>query len=109
MTGFEVFLFGLLKAALTGAVAGAMMALVCLNWQRICNWFQARYSLLQSNPDSIGFSIQEKMASGQYKTVYGIFDRNSNRLLASETVASDSIDQELARVHQGSSLVVYPS
>lgn len=109
MTGFEFFLFGLLKAALTGAVAGAVIALVCLHWSQICAWFQSRIALMKTNPNNLGFSIQERLASGQYKTVYGIFNGKTNNLLACEAVDSDAIDQELAKIHRTSSLVVFPS
>lgn len=109
MTGFEFFLFGLLKAAISGAVAGAVIALICLNWQRIVDWFQSRLALKSSDVNNVGFSIQERLASGEYRTVYGVFNTRTQQLIDAETVTSQQIDNQLQQVHRGHPLVVYPS
>ncbi|GFO67477.1 hypothetical protein GMLC_10560 [Geomonas limicola] len=109
MTGFEYFLFGLLKAALTGAVAGSVISLVCLNWDRICRWFQARISLKARDIDNVGFSLQERLASGDYRTVYGIFNKKTHQVLDTETVSSGRIDDTVAEVHRGTNLVLFPN
>lgn len=109
MTGFEFFLYGLLKAAVTGAVAGAVIALVCLHWQRIVDWFQSRIALKTSDVNNVGFSLQERLANGDYRTVYGVFNTRTQQLIDTETVTSQGIDPDLQRVHQGHPLVVYPT
>lgn len=109
MTGFEYFLFGLLKAAITGAVAGAVIAVVCMNWQRLVDWFQSRLALKASDISNVGFSIQERLAGGDYRTVYGIFNTRTRELIDAEAVTSREIDLELQQVHRGHPLVVYPT
>ena len=109
MTGFEFFLYGLLKAAFTGVVAGAVICMLILHWEDICAWFQSRAALKSSNADNIGFSLQEKLADGNYKTVYGIFNTCTNEVLDSEAVSSQQIDPELAELHSSSNLVLVRS
>lgn len=107
MTGFEFFLYGLLKAAVTGMVGGAVIALLCLNWQRILDWFASRSALKASDVDNIGFSMQERLANGEYKTVYGVFNTRTRQCIDTEVVTSREIDGDLSQIHRGSDVVVY--
>jgi hypothetical protein len=109
MTGIEFFLFGLLKAALTGAVVGSVICLVCLNWDHICNWFQARVALKNRDIDNVGFSLQERLASGNYRTVYGIFNQRTQQVLDTESVSSQWVDAQTASVHRDGKLVLFPN
>ena len=107
MTGLEIFFFGLLKAAVAGIAAGAVIYLLCLYWDDIVNWLQGRTSLKESDLDNIGFSLQERLSSGGYKTVYGIFNSRTNTVLDATGVSSTKIDDRLSREHRNSPLVVY--
>jgi len=107
MTGFEYVLLGLVKAAIGGAVAGAVIAIVCLNWDRIVGWFQSRLHLRLSDPNALGFSLQEKTASGQYRTVYGVFNKRTNQLLDSEKVTSGQVDTRVEEMHRGNEMVIF--
>lgn len=107
MIGLEFILFGILKAALAGAACGAVISLVCLHWEQIVDWFRGRASLKQSDLNNVGFSLQERLASGDYQTVYGIFNTDTGAVLDAETVNSRSVDVPLAREHGRSPLLVY--
>ena len=107
MTGLEIFFFGLLKAAVAGIAAGAVIYLLCLYWDDIVNWLQGRTSLKESDLDNIGFSLQEKLTSGGYKTVYGIFNTRTSKVLDAEAVSSDKVDDRLRLEHRSAPLVVY--
>ena len=107
MTGLEIFFFGLLKAALVGIAAGAVIYLLCLYWDDIVNWLQGRTSLKESDLNNIGFSLQEKLASGGYKTVYGIFNTRTSKVLDAEAVSSDKVDDRLRLEHRSAPLVAY--
>ncbi|NMC72951.1 MAG: hypothetical protein GYA56_01070 [Geobacteraceae bacterium] len=107
MTGFEFVLLGLIKAAVTGAVAGAVIALACLNWDRIVNWFQSRQWLRLTNPDAIGFSLRERTANGRFRTAYGVFDTRTGEVMDSEVVSSDTVDSQVEAVHRGKEMVIY--
>lgn len=100
-------LLGLLKAAIGGAVAGAVIAIVCLHWERILSWFQTRLHLKLGNPNALGFSMQEKMATGSYRTVYGIFDTRTRQLMDAEAVNSDRVDTRVAEMHSGNEMVIF--
>ncbi len=109
MTGLEFFLYGLLKAAFAGAIAGTVICMLILHWEDICAWFQSRSALKNSDVDNIGFSLQEQMADGKYKTVYGIFNTRTNEVRDSEVVSSQQVDQDLSDLHAGSNLVLVRS
>jgi hypothetical protein len=107
MTGLEIFFFGLLKAAVAGIAAGAVIYLLCLYWDDIVNWLQGRTSLKESDLDNIGFSLQEKLTSGGYKTVYGIFNTRTSKVLDATGVSSTKIDDRLSQEHRSAPLLVY--
>ncbi len=98
----------LLKAAVTGAVAGAVIAIVCLNWERIVAFMTGNSALKESDVDNVGFSLQEKMASGDYRTVYGIFNTRNSRVLAAEAVNSQQVDERVAELHRRNPLALFP-
>lgn len=103
----ESFLMLLFKAAVTGAVAGAVIALICLNWERIVSFMTEHTALKESDLDNVGFSLQERVASGNYRTVYGIFNTRDRNVLAAEAVDSQRVDNRVASLHHNNPLVVF--
>lgn len=99
----------ILKAAVTGAVAGAVISLICMNWDRIVSYMTGNSALKESDIDNLGFSLQEKMDSGNYKTVYGIFNLRNHKVLAAEAVSSHHVDARVADAHHNNPLVVFPN
>jgi hypothetical protein len=104
----ESFFAMLLKAAITGAVAGAVIALVCLNWERIVSFMTEHTPLKESDLDNVGFSLQERLALGKFRTVYGIFNTRDRNVLAAEAVDSQRVDSQVASLHHESPLVLFP-
>jgi hypothetical protein len=97
-------------ALILGAVAVVGMVLIVLGllyWSKIVDWFKGRQQLKQSDKDSIAFTIQQKMETGEFKTVQGIFNTDSNELLDGVQYQSDNIDEKLAELHRKDELVVY--
>lgn len=105
----ETFMVMMLKAAVTGVVAGTVIALICLNWERTISFMTDNTALKESDIDNVGFSLQEKMSNGDYKTVYGIFNTRDQQVLAAEAVSSQQVDAQVAAAHHRSPLVVFPS
>ena len=97
----------MLKAAITGAVAGAVIALVCLNWEQIIAFMTGNTALKNSDIDNVGFSLQEKVNNGNYKTVYGIFNNRTQKVLAAEEVNSQQVDERLAAEHHNNPLILF--
>jgi len=110
MTGLEFIIFGLVKAALTGAATGAALALVtiaCLNWKRIVSWLQSRAQVITQNQDRVGFSLVDRLQNGNYRTVYGIINRRNGHLLDGEAVTSRTIDAQTAEEHRNGEILIY--
>jgi hypothetical protein len=103
----ESFFVMLLKAAVTGAVAGAVIIAVCLNWERIVSFMVGHSALKESDVDNVGFSLQEKVSSGDYRTVYGIFNTRKGEVLAAEAVESQRVDTQVAAHHHRNPLVLF--
>jgi hypothetical protein len=106
---FESLFILILKAAVTGAVAGTVIAIICLNWERIVAFMNGNTALKDSDIDNVGFSLQEKMETGNFKTVYGIFNTRNQKVLAAEAVSSQQVDVQVAAAHRKNPLVVFPN
>jgi hypothetical protein len=89
-------------AALVGTIV-----LVLLNFQRIVDWFQGRQSLKQADSENIAITLNQKLKEGNYKTVQGIFNTNSGKLLDGVQYESENIDEKLAELHRNDELVIY--
>jgi hypothetical protein len=101
-----------LLTAIADAIRRAIAALKAiiikfLTWIGIANWFRARENLKNSDKDNIAFTLQEKLKNGQFKTVKGIFNKNTNELVDGEKSISDQIDGDVAKIHRNDELVIY--
>ena len=97
----------IMKAAVTGVVAGTVIAQICLNWDRIVAFMHEHTSLKEADVNNVGFSLQQKLTSGEYKTVYGIFNTRSQKVLAAESVCSEDVDTQVASAHKDNPLVIF--
>ncbi len=103
----ETLLAMVIKAAVFGGVAATVFVLICLNWERIVAFMSDNAALKESDMDNIGFSLQEKMDSGEYKTVYGIFNTRTSKVLNAEAVRSSQVDTEVSEMHEKTPLIVF--
>jgi len=71
------------------------------------NWFVDRSELKESDKNNVAFTLQEKIASGHYKTVQGIFNPRTSKILDGRAIESKSIDAKLAAIHAVEELALY--
>jgi len=91
-----------------GLVVGiAVTIIVMLYYEQIIGWFRVRQALKQSDANNLAFSIQQRLASGNIKTVQGIFNERTNQLLDAKKYESQNVDDELARLHTNDDIVLY--
>jgi hypothetical protein len=91
----------------TAAYALALIYLIILYFSRIVDFLRGREELKESDMDNIAFSLQEKVGSGDYQTVYGIFNKRTNQVLDAERITSEDIDAELKNIHAIKELAIY--
>lgn len=96
----------LLIAILAGVGALAILFVILLLYKRVISYLQARQSLKESDAENIAFSINQRLQSGNYKTVYGIFNKEKSKILEAEAVESEKIDQEMANMHKENELAI---
>jgi hypothetical protein len=93
-----------------GALIGAAVTLVIidvLRWNVVVDWFQHRAYLKQADLNTVGFTLVQRQATGNYRTVQGVFNKQTNQVLDSHQVDSRHIDRDVAAVHAGKDLVFY--
>lgn len=101
-----IILIPLVKAMLAAGTL-VVLAYAVLHWDHIVNYFQSKAELKMSDKNNIAFSLQERLSNGKYRTVYGIFNQNENRVCDGQVVESQEIDSRVAENHLGNPLVVY--
>ncbi|MEW9552365.1 hypothetical protein [Nonomuraea sp. NPDC050783] len=103
---------------LTAVAALTVVQLVVeliLKFRQIAEWFRERRSRLYGNVlntadrERVGFTLQDLMANGQYRTVQGVFNTATEQVETDvRQITSRGIDAELAAHHQNRRLVIYP-
>lgn len=67
-------------------------------FKNIVNWFKdpERLKIIQEDKEKIAFAIKEKLATGSYNVVTGIFDVEKEEILTEHTVAyeAEELDKE---------------
>lgn len=102
-----IFLIKMLEAALGGFIFASVLTIALLFFDQLINWFRSRSHIKASHSSNIAFSLQDKATNGQYSTVYGIYNTQTDTLYDAETVQSNNIDSNIASLHKTSKLVVY--
>jgi hypothetical protein len=95
---------GIVTLVLAGIAVAAVISL--LTYEEILSWFKPRLSASEKN--IIGYSIMKHLDNGNYNTVQGIFDTDSQQILDSRTIESKEVDYELEKLHEeNNGYVVY--
>ncbi|NOT38797.1 MAG: hypothetical protein HOP11_15595 [Saprospiraceae bacterium] len=95
--------------AILWAIAATLQLIyiILLTFDAIVQFFHERVYLKNRSKSNIAFSLQEKLNSGKYNTVYGIFDKSSNEILDAKNVQSNQVDSQIANNHAYEELCVY--
>jgi hypothetical protein len=91
----------------TTLLAMTVLAVVLLTFEEIVNWFTDRQALKESDKDNLAFTLHEKLATGQYNTVQGIFNKRTQTIPAACTIKSQRVDAKLAAIHAIQELALY--
>lgn len=100
-----LFLIGLI-----GAVAGGIaytIRLVILTIKFVVDWFRKRNQIKQADKDNIAFTLQDKIGSGEYKTVQGVFNTRTNEIVEGQTIESEKLDPKMQDLHSNNQLVIF--
>ncbi len=102
-----ILTLGLLFTA-AEVLIGVVYALDLLSFDRIRGWFERCREAIRSDAGHLRVSLHEKIKNGQHRIIYGIFDARTSTFVQGETVTANRIDPEIASLHQGAPLVIYP-
>ncbi|HYO71811.1 MAG TPA: hypothetical protein VEU33_37615 [Archangium sp.] len=97
-------LIGLILAA---AAALAVVILAIVYFDDIVKWFRSRNDIKTADKDNIAFTIKQKMSSGNYRVVQGIFNKETDQLVDGQVMQTNKVDDKLNEVHGNEELVIY--
>ena len=81
--------------------------IVQLVFGMLVKWFRNRRALVASDRDNIAFTLQNKLKSGKYNTVQGVFNTRTNEVIDGHKMMSNEIDNTIERLHADEELVIY--
>lgn len=100
-------IFELIGLILAAAVGLGILSLIILTFLEVTSWFFGRNDLYYTDADHIAFTLQQKLGSGQYETVQGIFNKRTNKMADGRKVRSDDYDEQLKEKHRKTELVLW--
>ncbi|SRR5258708_3146043 len=92
-------------AVITGGVAIA--SIVILTIDEILKWFKSYRNLALTDINIVGTTIKEAMHNGNYIIVQGVFNKRSQKMVASRKIEAKQLDSELMRRHSSERVVIY--
>jgi hypothetical protein len=98
----------IILASIALTYISAAIYIAFLRFAEIYQWFANRRSVSSRDRTRLGFTLQELMKNGDYKTVQGVF--NSAQQVVepgARSIISKQIDDEFASYHDNKALVVY--
>ena len=81
--------------------------IVQLVFGMLVKWFRNRRALVASDRDNIAFTLQNKLKSGKYNTVQGVFNTRTNEVIDGHKMMSNEIDNTIDKYHRDEELVLY--
>ena len=98
---------GLILAVIAFSKIAVAVYIAFLTFSTVVDWLQSHRKLTANDRREIGFTLQKRLANGQYNTVHGVFNKSTKQLVAARSVNSSRIDQALAGHHRAEDLAVY--
>ena len=84
-----------------------LIEIVQLVFGMLVKWFRNRRALVESDRDNIAFTLQNKLKSGKYNTVQGVFNTRTNEVIDGHKMMSNEVDNTIERLHADEELVIY--
>lgn len=104
----EAALIAIIVKAVAAIPIAAAVTVLVLNFTQIIDWFK---KLRTNNPEvektKLYFTLKDLLASGNYKTIQGVFDTRTQQLGKVRSITSKNIDARLADYHRNHQLVAY--
>ena len=85
----------------------AVVVVAIIYYDDIIEWFRTRNDIKEADKDNIAFTIREKIETGDYKVVQGIFNKRTNDLVEGHAMKTKKLDSEFEQIHADNELVIY--
>jgi hypothetical protein len=90
-----------------------VMRVARILWSMIKDWLKERIPIIRAELANLAFSIKKVLENGgnrEYEIIEGIFNKNTGTLVnaqESQDLQSPEIDEETAKQHRNSPLVIF--
>jgi len=91
-----------------GATIIIAAVVILLTMLYIISWFRSKQAIA-NRPNKVSFTLklEERLKSGEYALVQGVYDENTRNLVEARCIPYHSLDSELREKHRHHDLVVY--
>ena len=97
----------LIPIIIAAAAALAVVVVTIVYWDDIVKWFRSRNNIKEADRANVAFTIKERLATGEFKLVQGIFNTRTERVVDGHVMQAKQLEARLEREHQGGDLVIY--
>ena len=93
-------------AGVVGAAVGGVIYASYLTYNYVVRWFRSRKHIANQS-GRISFTIKERVTSGEYVLVQGIYDEDYEELVDGRVVDYGDLDSRLEALHDDEELVIW--
>lgn len=105
--GLEFIFLGKLLGLAAAGVTVAVVARAVLHRAELWHWFQSKKATLQQNDgNKLGVIIRKAMDDGKVSVVQGVFDTETDQVLARQSYVAEKLDDDLADTFNDNDVVM---
>ena len=99
----------LIALILIAAAVFIVVILVILYWSEIKDWFNSwdNNNLKTKDIEDVGFTLTQKIESGRFKTIQGVFNKKNNEVKDGRVIESKQVDDGLFDDDDDETLVIF--
>jgi CBS domain containing-hemolysin-like protein len=96
---------------LIGLAALAFFVIAFLEWERIKNFIKSARDRIRGlrplkKSDKVFEMLKQDLNSGNYETVYGLYDDETGEIEEGERVKSEDVDERVLQNHKNRELII---
>lgn len=94
--------------AILAAVVFTAIAIVIELIVLTIEWLTEQFQKLRTgNKDEVGFTIRQAIEKGEVEIIQGVFNKETNKIVAAQKIKSQQLDATLKEAHNRSQVIVY--
>jgi hypothetical protein len=96
-----------LNSIIAASAVMAIVIVVTITFSYVVEWFLNKQTLVQSDTNNVAFTLKQKINDGELKTIQGIFNKTSEKVIEGRVIKSKNMDKDFLLRHENEDLIIY--